>query len=38
VHKVIIPEMSRLDVIPYENNLDAVKELFDSRSTTRKCE
>ena len=33
VHRVILPEMSRLDVIPYENNLDAVKELFDSRLT-----
>ena len=37
VHKVIIPEMSRLTVIPYMDNLDAVKELFDSRNTPREC-
>lgn len=33
VHKVILPEMSRLEVIPYMDNLEAVKELFDSRNT-----
>ena len=37
VHKVIIPEMARLIVIPYMDNLDAVKELFDSRNTPREC-
>lgn len=37
VHKVIIPEMSRLTVIPYMDNLEAVKELFDSRNTPRDC-
>lgn len=34
VHKVILPEMSRLAVIPYIDNLDAVKELFESRNTS----
>jgi hypothetical protein len=33
VHKVILPEMSRLDVIYYTDDLDAIKELFDSRNT-----
>jgi hypothetical protein len=33
VHKVILPEMSRLDVIYYADDLDAIKELFDSRNT-----
>lgn len=33
VHKVILPEMSRLDVIYYADDLDAVKELFNSRNT-----
>ena len=37
VHKVIIPAMTRLAVIPYMDNLDAVKELFDSRRT-RNCD
>lgn len=33
VHKVILPEMSRLDVIYYADDLDAIKDLFDSRNT-----
>lgn len=37
VHKVILPEMSRLDVIYYADDLDAIKELFDSRNTPRAC-
>lgn len=31
VHKVILPEMNKLDVIPM-NNLQALKEMYDSRS------
>lgn len=37
VHKVILPEMSRLDVIYYADDLDAIKELFDSRNTPHAC-
>ena len=37
VHKVILPEMSRLDVIYYADDLDAVKELFNSRNTPHAC-
>ena len=37
VHKVILPEMSRLDVIYYADDLDAIKELFDSRNTPHVC-
>ena len=37
VHKVILPEMSRLDVIYYADDLDAVKELFNSRNTPQAC-
>lgn len=33
VHKVILPEMSRLAVIAYADDLDAVKALFESRNT-----
>lgn len=33
VHKVILPEMSRLTVIAYADNLDEVKALFESRNT-----
>lgn len=33
VHKVILPEMSRLTVIAYADDLDAVKALFESRNT-----
>lgn len=33
VHKVILPEMSRLIVIAYADDLDAVKALFESRNT-----
>ena len=31
VHKVILPEMNKLDVISM-NNLQALKEMYDSRS------
>ena len=31
VHKVILPEMNRLDVIPM-SNLEALKEMYDSRN------
>lgn len=31
VHRVILPEMNKLDVIPM-NNLQALKEMYDSRS------
>lgn len=37
VHKVILPEMSRLDVIYYADDLDAIKDLFDSRNTPHAC-
>jgi cell division protein FtsB len=37
VHKVILPEMSRLEVICYADDLDAIKELFDSRNTPHAC-
>lgn len=37
VHKVILPEMSRLDVIYYADDLDAIKELFNSRNTPHAC-
>jgi myosin heavy subunit len=33
VHKVILPDMSRLAVISYADDLDAVKALFESRNT-----
>lgn len=33
VHKVILPDMSRLAVISYSDDLNAVKELFESRNT-----
>lgn len=35
VHKVILPDMSRLAVISYENDLDAVKILFESRNNSQ---
>ena len=35
VHKVILPDMSRLAVISYENDLDAVKLLFESRNNSQ---
>ena len=34
VHKVILPAMNRLDII-YMDNLDAVKELYESRNPRR---
>ena len=34
VHKVILPAMNRLEII-YMDNLDAVKELYESRSSRR---
>lgn len=35
VHKVILPDMSRLAVISYENDLDEVKLLFESRNNSQ---
>ena len=36
VHKVILPDMIQLRVI-YMTNLNAVKELYESRNTNKGC-